>query len=195
MNAHQNGDETMEFDEGASDKRGAPHPPAERRPYEVGYGKPPKATQFGVRPQPARHGLARDARSERKPDLARVLDQPIEVKINGRRTKLHPHAAMLRGLFARIIQGQLRAIKQFLRECERAGLFDSEVLQCSVVVHAPKNVPLELAGYILEREGPPPWSEETLRPYLADYQRDLARLKALKEEALRQARAGGENVY
>ncbi|EHR04593.1 hypothetical protein [Bradyrhizobium sp. WSM471] len=185
----------MGFDESDGGKRGTPPVQAERRSYDVGYGKPPKATQFGVRPQPSRHSEATGARSGRTSDLARFLDQPIEVKLNGRTTKLHPHEATLHGLFARTIKGQLRPIKQFLRECERAGLLDPEVLQHSAVIHAPKDIPFDLACYVLIREGRPPWSKETLRPYLAEYERDLARLKTLKEDALRQARAGGENVY
>ena len=102
---------------------------------------------------------------------------------------------MLRGLFTRIVEGQLRPIKQFFRECERAGLLEAEVLQESPVIRVPNNVPMDLASYVLRREGPPPWDEDTLKPYFLEYERDLARLRLLKQEALREARARGENVY
>ncbi|MCK1666311.1 hypothetical protein [Bradyrhizobium sp. 153] len=182
----------MESDEAESAKRRMHD---ERRPYQVGYGKPPKATQFGVRPQPQRRTRPKSVYSRQSSKLTKFLDQPVEVKLNGRIAKLHPHEATLHGLFARIINGQLRPIKQFLRECQRAELLEAEVLQESSVIHVPKNVPMDLAGYILLREGPPPRDEGTLRPYFAEYERDLALLKLLKEEALLKARAGGENVY
>lgn len=185
----------MESDEGDSDKPGAPHVRGEPRPYEVGYGKPPKATQFGARPQPQRRTRPKSAHSPQSSKLTRFLDEPVEVKLNGRTTKMHPHEATLNGLFARVIRGQLRAIQQFLRECNRAGLLEPEIVQQSKVIHVPRDVPIDLAGFIARREGPPPWDEETLRPYLAEYERDLAHLRTLKEEALAQARAGGENVY
>ena len=183
----------MESDEGDSGKRGAARQDGEQRSYEVGYGKPPKATQFGVRPQPDRR--SRSPRSEQKPDLSRFLDSPVEAKLNGRTTKLHPHAAMLHGLFARIVKGQLRPIKQLFREGDRAGLREPEVLHHSPVIHIPNDLPDDLGSYVFLREGPPPWDEETLAPYLAEHERDLGRLKLLKEEALREARARGEDVY
>lgn len=184
----------MESDEDDSAK-GTARERAGRRPYDVGYGKPPKATRFGVRPQPQRRAQPPGAQSRERPDLSKFLDRLVEVKLNGRITKLHPYEALLHGLFGRGIKGQLRPIRQFIRECRRAGLLEAEVAQESPVIHAPKDVPLDLAAYVILREGPPPWDEATLKPYLAEYERDLARLKLLKEQALREARARGENVY
>ncbi|MCK1544982.1 hypothetical protein IVA98_31450 [Bradyrhizobium sp. 160] len=101
---------------------------------------------------------------------------------------------MLHSQFAKAASGQLQAIKQLLREFDRAGLLEPEALRQSSVFHVPKDVPIDLAGYVFLREGPPPWDEETLHPYLVEYERDVGRLRAL-EEALAIARAGGENVY
>ncbi|MCK1718705.1 hypothetical protein [Bradyrhizobium sp. 141] len=169
---------------------------AKTRDYDVGYGKPPKHTQFGRRPQPHRHGTGnRPSRSPKEPHVAGLLDQLVEVKLGGQATKLHPHEAMLLSLFVKAARGQLQAIKQLIREFERACLLEPEVLQQSAVIHIPKDVPIDLAGYVFLREGAPPWDEATLRPYLLDYEGDLARLQTLKEEALATARAGGENVY
>jgi hypothetical protein len=189
------GDETMEADEDDRPEGGPTRDGAKARPYQVGYGKPPKHTRFGTRPQPQRQTSASQARSRQKPDIARQLDQLIDVKLGGKATKLHPHEAMLHSLFAKAARGQLQAIKQLLREFDRAGLLEPEVLQQSPVIHVPKDLPMDLAGFVFVREGPPPWSEATLRPYLVEHERDLARLKALKEDALAIARARGENVY
>ena len=100
------------------------------------------------------------------------MDKPVEVKLRGKARKVHPHEALLHGLFAAVVQGRPRAMKQFLRECGRAGLLDPEVAQLASVIHVPNDLPPDLAGYILMREGPPPWDKATLTPYLADYDRD-----------------------
>lgn len=44
----------MESDDADSASRGVPPLGVERRPYDVGDGKPPKATQLGARSQPKR---------------------------------------------------------------------------------------------------------------------------------------------
>jgi hypothetical protein len=64
--------------------------------YEVGYGRPPKATRFGVRAQ-----LDRSNRqySERKPvDLAALLDRSVSLSRNGKQIKMHAYEAMLHAL-------------------------------------------------------------------------------------------------
>lgn len=185
----------MESDDQDNPERGHARVSAQSRPYEIGYAKPPKHTRFGARPQPHRHKEANGAPSRKRPDVAGMLDRLVDVKLGGRATKLHPHEAMLHSLFAKAVRGQLQAIKQLLREFDRAGLLEPEALQHSSVIHAPKDMPIDLAGYVFLREGPPPWDEETLRPYLAVYERDLERLSTLKQEALALARAGGEDVY
>ena len=91
--------------------------------YEVGYGKPPKATRFGARPQPARANR-RTSRSQ-NPDIAALLDRPIEALIGGKKAKLHPHEAMLHGLFQRsdlvFLRGALR--DQGLLRYQSVGYF------------------------------------------------------------------------
>lgn len=67
--------------------------------YKVGYGRPPKEYQFGQRRQPNRTkgGAAEPAAC----NIAAVLDRPFPVKLNGKRRKIHPHEAILHGLFKR----------------------------------------------------------------------------------------------
>jgi murein DD-endopeptidase MepM/ murein hydrolase activator NlpD len=68
--------------------------------YEVGYGKPPKATRFGARAQPARS--QRWNSTNQATDIAALLDRPISVALNGKKTKMHPHEAMMLGLGKRL---------------------------------------------------------------------------------------------
>lgn len=121
----------MESDDQHRSKRKSARAGVQPRPYEVGYGKPPEHTRFGRRPQPHRQKNANEGRSLRKPDIAGQLDRLVDVKLGRRATKLHPQEAMLHSLFAKAARGQLQAIKQLLREFDRAGLLEAEILQQS----------------------------------------------------------------
>jgi hypothetical protein len=167
--------------------------PLDTAPYKVGYGKPPLETRFGAHRQPDRS--KRHPPKDQNPDIAALLDQPLEVRIKGKRTKMHPHEAMLRGLFKRVLIGETRAIKEFLELFARAGLIDPAVATLRSVIEAPEEVPLELAGLLIREVGLPPWREEIIAPYRAEYDRELANIAALKAKAIERARANGEEVY
>ena len=149
--------------------------------YEVGYGKPPKATRFGARPQPAR--TARRTSKGQAPDVAALLDRPIEARIGGKKTKLHPHEAMLHGLFQRVVAGETRAIKLFLEECKQAKLLDPPKALTHGVIEVPKDIPIPVASRLVRRAGPPPWDPELVDRLKAEYERDIAHIEQLKEEA------------
>src|ERR1700694_4610600 len=61
--------------------------------YEVGYGKPPKATRFGNRPQPNRSSTSRPEK-EAAIDIAAAINGPIAVARNATVVRMHPHEAM-----------------------------------------------------------------------------------------------------
>ncbi|WP_375764362.1 hypothetical protein ACE10X_17195 [Bradyrhizobium sp. Pha-3] len=150
--------------------------------YEVGYGKPPKATRFGTRPQPVRPN--RPLAKHPTPDLAALLERPIEARIGGKKIKLHPHEAVLHGLFKRVVAGEIRAIKLFFEECKRAGLLDrsSEVVN-RAVIEVPNGVPMLLGKRLVEHAGPPPWDAELFDKFKAEFERDLAHIEELKKQA------------
>jgi len=162
--------------------------------YKVGYGKPPEEFRFGRRPQPDREKRRRS--DEQRPDIAALLDRPMQVKLNGKQAKMHPHEAMLHGLFARVVAGEIRAIKQFLQECQRAGLLDRPPVEPSIgVVEIPKDVPMHLGGRLVRMAGPPPWDQDLYVQLKAEYDRDCAHLAKLKHEAIAKARANGKEAY
>jgi hypothetical protein len=165
-----------------------------RATYKVGYGKPPEEWRFGARRQPNR---VMRRPSNASPDLAALLDRPMQVKRNGKPVKMHPHEAMLHGLFARVAAGEIRAIKQFLRECKRAGLLDPPpAASAGGVVTVPKEVPMEVARRLVEMVGPPPWDHEFYGRVRAEYDQDLAHLERLRQETIAEAaRANGEKLY
>lgn len=160
--------------------------------YKVGYGKPPLETRFGAKRQPAPR---KRGRKHDKPDIAALLGAPLNVKLNGRRTKIHPHEAMLYGLFKGVLASELRPIKEFLSLCKQAGLLEPPAAQVGGVIVVPKGVPADVASILIREVGLPPWDEETLAIYRAQHEADLAHIAKLKAAALARARANGENVY
>ena len=65
--------------------------------YKVGYGKPPKASQFGYRPQPDRSAKS-DRGTKTAVDVAATLNCNMKVSQRGATVRMHPHEAMMLGL-------------------------------------------------------------------------------------------------
>ena len=147
--------------------------------YEVGYGKPPKATRFGVRAQP----VNRRGDKQRSPDIAALLERPIEASIGGKLKKIHPHEAMLHGLFKRVVTGEIRAIKLFLDECKRANLLDSPPQFANPIIEIPNDIPMPLAVRLVKHGGPPPWDADLFAQFKSEYERDVAAIEQLKQQA------------
>jgi Family of unknown function (DUF5681) len=157
--------------------------------YEVGYGKPPKATRFGNRPQPNR-SLKSGPASEAAIDIAATINRPMTVTHNGRAVRMHPHEATMRGLAKSALRGKLRAMKEFFCECKKAGLLDTlPARQTGGVLTAPKGVPIELAARLVRIAGPPPWDDELYDQCKAEYARDRQNIDRLEEKARRDENA------
>ena len=78
--------------------------------YEVGYGKPPKATQF----KPGQSGNPRGKRRRPKsvPDqLAEILKRKVPITRNGRQRQVSMQEVMLTTLVNNAAKGDLRAFK------------------------------------------------------------------------------------
>jgi hypothetical protein len=94
--------------------------------YIVGYKKPPAEYQFKpshLRDEPRK---VKRARRENALDIASIFEKPLRVKRGGKSTNMHPHEAQLTALGIRAIKGEPRATKLFLKQCEIAGLLDTE---------------------------------------------------------------------
>ena len=149
--------------------------------YEVGYGKPPKATRFGTRPQPNRSSKPRTTK-DIPVDVAATINRPLTITQNGKMVRMHPHEAMMLGLLKSGLSGKIRAMKEFFAECKKAGMFDEPVHQTSGVITIPKGVPMELAARLVKVGGPPPWKNEFYSHYKAEYDRDCAEIQKLLQE-------------
>jgi hypothetical protein len=89
--------------------------------YEVGFGKPPKATRFkkGQSGNPA--GKRKAARSAFQ-ELERFLDTPIVVNENGCRKQMRPMEIVRKKVFQIATQGNVQAIKLMIEMEKLAGV-------------------------------------------------------------------------
>lgn len=96
-----------------------------KRQYEVGYGKPPKDSQYrkGVSGNPK--GRTKKNR-ELKATLKRVFSTPVTITIDGKKTSIDGTEAALLQLRAMMSKGDLRAIKLYFDLCRSLKTSDTD---------------------------------------------------------------------
>jgi hypothetical protein len=153
--------------------------------YEVGYKKPPRQHQFKPRHERnARPGGG--GRKESNLDVASWLDAPLKVKRQGKLTNMHPHEAAMLSLGKRALKGERSAAKEFLKQCELAGLLTAKQLeQTHGVFAAPRGVDLSIARVMIETYGLPTWGPDEYAAIKEEFERDQARIDELYENFLR----------
>ena len=150
--------------------------------YKIGYGKPPEATRFGVRPQPNR-SLKRRTAKNAAVDVVGEINRPLTITQNGAAVRMHPHEAMMHGLAKAALRGGIRAMKEFFSQCKKAGLLDAPLAQQTTgVLTVPKGIAMELAVRLVKIAGPPPWDNELYDCCKAEYDSDCANIQRLLEE-------------
>jgi hypothetical protein len=149
--------------------------------FEIGYKKPPKEHQFKPKNQTAarRNGKRQ---KENDPDVAALLDRPLKVKRGGKSVSMHPHEAAMISLGRRALKGERRAAKEFLKQCETAGLLTPQQLaQTHGVFEALRGVDPRVAKVMIETYGLPPWEPDEYAAIVAEFERDQARIEELHE--------------
>ena len=86
--------------------------------HEVGYGKPPKKTQFAKGRSGNRRGRPRNTRNLRT-DLRTVLEENLTLTVGGREVKLSAQRAMLVALRNKALKGDVRAVSVLIALLER----------------------------------------------------------------------------
>ena len=108
------------------------------RDYAIGFGKPPRHTQFKPGQSGNPRGRSKGARSLAS-DIDEALNDKIAVRENGRHLKLRKQAVMVKALMNKAVQGDVKAIQYLvanshqLRECaadepQQLGAIDRLIL-------------------------------------------------------------------
>lgn len=158
-----------------------------RADYEVGYGKPPKATRFpkGKSGNPLGRRKRRDPDAQ---DLLNLLNEPISVTLNGKSTTVHPHRAKVLAVGHRGVKDKhIGALRAFFKECDRAGLLTPALAALSNIITMP-TVAEDVGTRLLFEVGVPPWDERTLARYQAEYDREQDAIDELEKEFLAELR-------
>jgi hypothetical protein len=91
--------------------------------YEVGYGKPPRHTQFKPGCSGNPRGRPKDSKNL-STLLHEALNEPVVVTENGRRRKVSKRQAVIKQLVNRSAQGDLKAMQMLfgtIQEIEHRG--------------------------------------------------------------------------
>jgi hypothetical protein len=107
---------------------------------EVGFGNPPKERQF----KPGQSGNPRGRPKSKKAgltDVSKLLNEPVKVKAGGKVQEMGPFEAGLRKLAKKAVDGNLPAIRKFVKICEEYGGIAPPSADTSCgVVRAPRGV-------------------------------------------------------
>ena len=139
-------------------EKGSPRPPSTSSAgYRVGYKHPPLEHQF-KKGCPSPNPKGRRKRNEQI-DLSALLGEPIKVTLDGESKQIDPFEAELRSLVKRGKSGNMAAAKEFLRHCERSGLFEipEDEDDHQWVLYIPKDWDSNKWHEIYDRLGAPPW--------------------------------------
>ncbi|MEQ8441277.1 MAG: DUF5681 domain-containing protein [Alphaproteobacteria bacterium] len=93
--------------------------------YEVGYGRPPKKSQFKKGRSGNPKGRPRGAKNY-KTIVKEALDRKIEIKVNGRRMKVSQYEAVVTRVAGDAMSGKPRQMAAFLDLPHRFGLIEEE---------------------------------------------------------------------
>lgn len=152
--------------------------------YTVGYKKPPKEHQFKPKHQTAAR-LTGGKRKEDSLDVASWIDKPLKVKRGAKSVRMHPHEAAMNSLGKRALNGEHRAAKEFLKQCEIAGMLSPQQLEkTGSVFEVPRGVEPGVVRVMLETYGLPPWEKAEYAAVVAEFERDEAHIEKLYQKFL-----------
>ena len=128
-----------------SDESGQPNRgPARKADYEIGYGKPPKATRFkkgqSGNPAGAKKKVAID---DVRVMVEEVLAELITLRDGGKDRKVSRLEAMLRTQLLNALKGDSKAAKAVFKLSQKAGMFSQAKRRGTIVIDPPGKTPEE----------------------------------------------------
>jgi Family of unknown function (DUF5681) len=141
--------------------RKPPRRPGKDEPYEVGYGKPPKHTQFKPGQSGNSKGRPRGQRNFRTA-VREALKEKITIREGDRTRTVSKMDAIIQVTFSKALKGDAKALVGFLQFVRWAGLIDEQPELSSTESISAEDEAI-LAGY-RERLGLNPHKERIRRP-------------------------------
>jgi hypothetical protein len=127
--------------------------------YEVGYGKPPKRSQFKRGQSGNPTGRPKGANSG-PTDIPSILGEPLTVRTAGTTQRMLPFEVGVRQLVKRALNKiDLKAILEFVRLCETYGIIPPvpPAEKGGGVLVVPKTWDWDEWIRMFNEHGPPPW--------------------------------------
>ncbi len=115
--------------------------------YDVGYGKPPKRTQFKKGQSGNPKGRPRVLPSIRV-KLREILNERVKATVNGEEVRMSSWEAFIRSVRQRAIKGDARATSMLYGMIKEHGLFPPEEQVSTVEVKLVRAPPREPAPYL-----------------------------------------------
>lgn len=132
--------------------------------YEVGYGRPPKATRFAKGRSGNPGGRPRKRTGPVKLDLAAILDKPIMATTNGVRKAMHPHEVRLLQALKKGLEGDVGELIYVYDQLLKSDAFDlADAVLGGVVTLPSKDMPWTMAKIMAERFGAGPWNRRQIK--------------------------------
>ena len=117
-----------------------PHQSADAadRNYEIGYGKPPKATQF----KKGQCGNLKGRKKKAEIDdvrivIDRVLDEPAKLHVGGKVRTVSKLEAMVEALRVSALRGDAKAALKLFKQGQKMGMFSKAKPKRGIVIDQP----------------------------------------------------------
>jgi hypothetical protein len=152
---------------------------------EVGYGRPPKQTQFKKGQSGNPKGRPKK-RSKTEFDLDKIIDRSMVVTVNGEPRAMQPKEVELRLLVEKALKKQDLAAIDYLLDLfsKHKAIEPPQEKPRNGVVQLPSHVPWPVATAAFRKLGHPPWKDRDLAPIKAAYLRTRREVDRIQDEIM-----------
>ncbi len=107
--------------------------------YEVGYGRPPKSTQFQKGQSGNQNGRPTNAQKEKKfwDTFLEVSKQLVTINKGGRKEQIELKEALINKLYSESLKGNMQALKTVMQYLEKASPVEQSMQRPTIIIRPP----------------------------------------------------------